>query len=169
MQVSTQTHESPDTAASSSKQPSSEPIQPASPTKENGTGKLTVSFIDVVQGDSIFIQASSGKTILIDGGMPEIGSKVVNYIKKRGIKKIDILVTTHPHSDHIEGLPAVIKNFEIGRVYMPKVTHTIKTFENMLIAVKNKGLKINTAKAGISLQKMFFLKDIENKKNILYN
>lgn len=101
--------------------------------------------------------------------MPEIGSKVVNYIKKRGIKKIDILVTTHPHSDHIEGLPAVIKNFEIGRVYMPKVTHTIKTFENMLIAVKNKGLKINTAKAGISLQKMFFLKDIENKKNILYN
>lgn len=52
---------------------------------------------------------------------------------------------------------------------MPKVTHTIKTFENLLIAVKNKGLKINTAKAGISLQKMFFLKDIENKKNILYN
>lgn len=115
------------------------------------SSKLTVSFIDVGQGDSIFIQAPSGKTMLIDAGTPEMGSKVVDYIKSQGINKIDIIIATHPHSDHIGGLPAVIKNFEIGKIYAPKVTHTTKTYENFLNAVKDKGLKIIAAKAGMDL------------------
>ncbi|EGD51880.1 beta-lactamase domain protein [Thermoanaerobacter ethanolicus JW 200] len=80
-----------------------------------------------------------------------MGSKVVDYIKSRGINKIDIIVATHPHNDHIGEIPAVIKNFQTGKFYMPKVTTITKTFENVLRAVKSKGLSINVARAGVVL------------------
>ncbi|QSZ27100.1 MBL fold metallo-hydrolase [Aceticella autotrophica] len=115
------------------------------------SGKLTVSFIDVGQGDSELIQTPSGKTMLIDAGIPEMGSKVADYIKNRGVSRIDVLVATHPHNDHIGGIPAVISNFDIGKFYIPKVTTNTKAFENVLIAAKNKGISINVAKAGVTL------------------
>ncbi|AEM79489.1 ComEC/Rec2 family competence protein [Thermoanaerobacter wiegelii] len=119
-------------------------------TNTSVSGKLTASFIGMGQGDSIFIQTPSGKTMLIDAGVPEMGSRVVDFIKSRGINKIDILVGTHPHADHIGGIPAVIENFQIGKFYMPKVTTTTKTFEDVLRAAKAKGLSINIAKAGVA-------------------
>ncbi|MDK2794567.1 MAG: competence protein ComEC, partial [Caldanaerobacter sp.] len=69
--------------------------------KKSATDSLTVNYIDVGQGDSIFIQTPSGKTMLIDAGTPEMGSKVIKYIKSQGINKIDVLIGTHPHNDHI--------------------------------------------------------------------
>ncbi|AIS53527.1 ComE operon protein 3 [Thermoanaerobacter kivui] len=114
-------------------------------------GVLIVSYIDVGQGDSILVETPSGKTMLIDAGIPEMGNKVVNYIKSRGISKIDILVGTHPHNDHIGGIPDVIRNFKIGRFYMPKVTTTTKTFEEVLKTAKSEGISINVTKAGVSL------------------
>ena len=117
--------------------------------KEAGKDILTVNYIDVGQGDSMFIQTSSGKTMLIDAGTHEMGSKVVNYIKSRGINKIDILIGTHPHNDHIGGIVEVLKTFKIGKFYMPKVTTTTRTFEEVLKAIKSKGLSISVAKAGV--------------------
>jgi len=117
----------------------------------NTLGLLKVHFIDVGQGDSIFIQSPTGETMLIDAGVPQMGNRVVNYLKNLGIKKIDILVGTHPHEDHIGGMDYVIDNFDIGKFYMPKVTTNTKTFEYVLNAAKNKGLKIDVAKAGVSL------------------
>lgn len=112
------------------------------------TEKLKVHYIDVGQGDSIFIQLPNGQTSLIDGGPGSSSKTVVNYLKKQNVKKIDYLVVTHPHEDHIGGLPEVIKNFDIGKIYMPDVTHTTKAFENLLVAIKNKGKKITITKAG---------------------
>ena len=71
--------------------------------------KMQVHFIDVGQGDSIFIQTPSNKTILIDGGPPKAGKKVVAYLNKLGVKQIDLLIATHPDVDHIGGLRKVIK------------------------------------------------------------
>ncbi|WP_352404471.1 ComEC/Rec2 family competence protein [Sporanaerobacter acetigenes] len=112
------------------------------------TETLKVHYIDVGQGDSIFIQLPNGQTSLIDGGPGSSSKTVVNYLKKQNVKKIDYLVVTHPHEDHIGGLPEVIKNFDIGKIYMPEVTHTTKAFENLLLAIKNKGKKITITKAG---------------------
>ncbi|ERM92882.1 ComEC/Rec2 family competence protein [Caldanaerobacter subterraneus] len=118
---------------------------------EDLSSKLVVSFIDVGQGDSIFIKTPSDKTMLIDAGTPEMGERVVNYIKKQGVRKIDVLVGTHPHTDHIGGLPEVIQNFDISKFYMPKVTTTTSAFENVLKAAKAKKLPIYVAKAGVTL------------------
>ena len=106
-----------------------------------------VHFLDVGQGDSVLIQSGS-QLMLIDGGNNTGEKELVQYLKGQGIKKIDYLIATHPHEDHIGGLDKVIKNFDIGKIIMPKVSHTTKTFEDVLLAVKKKGLKITAPKPG---------------------
>lgn len=114
-------------------------------------GGLAVHFIDVGQGDSIFIQLSSGENILIDAGEVDKGEVVLNYLRAHQVEKIDYLIATHPHSDHIGGMKTIVDTLEIGKVYMPRTSHTTQTYENLLLSIKNKGLKISEAKAGVKL------------------
>ena len=72
--------------------------------------KLVVSFIDVGQGDSILIECPNRQVILIDGGSITGGKKVVSYLRRRQIPKIDLIIATHPDSDHMGGLRNVIRN-----------------------------------------------------------
>ena len=118
---------------------------------DNAESSLRVNFIDVGQGDSEFIELPNGETLLIDAGTNETGADVVNYIESLGYSSIDYVVGTHPHEDHIGGLDDVIRTFDVESVYMPKVTADTKTFEDVLDAVDEKGLTINTAKAGVTL------------------
>lgn len=109
---------------------------------------LTVNFLDVGQGDSEFIQLPDGKCMLIDAGVSESAGKIASKISELGYEKIDYLIATHPHADHIGGMKRIVENFEIGEIYMPKASTNTKTFENLLQAISDKGLSINTAKAG---------------------
>lgn len=104
-----------------------------------------VHYIDVGQGDAVLIE-SNKKYMLIDTG--ENKKTVSNYLKKQKVKKLDYLILTHPDSDHIGGAATVIKNYSIGKVIMPSKEHTSKTYENVLLAIKNKGLKITKSKVG---------------------
>lgn len=99
---------------------------------ENSSGNLLVHYIDVGQGDSVFIQLPNGETSLIDGGPRSSSSVVVDYLKDMKVEKIDYLIATHPHEDHIGGLPEVIKNYEIGAVYMPDRVANTTIFERLL-------------------------------------
>jgi len=112
---------------------------------------LRIDFIDVGQADSILIQLPNKEKMLIDGGNNEDGDLIVKYLTKLKINKLDYLVATHPHEDHIGGLDNIINNFKVNKVYMPKISHTSQTFRDLLIAIKEKGLKISIAKAGVSL------------------
>ena len=112
---------------------------------------LKVNFIDVKQGDSIFIELPNKKTILIDAGERNQANKVINYIDTLGYSKIDYVVGTHPHTDHIGGLESIIKKYDIGKIYMPKKSSNSKTFVSLLNAIKDKNLKINTAKSGVDI------------------
>lgn len=113
-------------------------------------GVLEVHYIDVGQGDSILIHLS-GKTMLIDAGNNVDGASIITYIKTLNIDKIDAIVATHPHADQIGGMAEIINEFVVDKIYMPKVAHTSKTYENLLLAIKNKNLKVNTAKAGTTI------------------
>lgn len=118
---------------------------------ENSSRNLISHYIDVGQGDSEFIELPDGTTMLIDAGTADYGETVVDYIKNLGYSKIDYLVGTHPHADHIGGMQKVVQSFDIGSVYMPKASNNTKTYENLLTEIKNKGLKIKSAKAGVSI------------------
>lgn len=103
-------------------------------------GKLKVHYINVGQGDSILVQQGD-KNMLIDAGTNASTSSLISYLRSQNIKKIDYLVLTHPHEDHIGGADAVIKTFEIGSIYMPKVTANTATFRDVVKAMNAKGLK----------------------------
>lgn len=108
--------------------------------------EIRVHFIDVGQGDCIFVELNDNKTMLIDAGNPENGSDISSYIKRLGVEKIDFIFATHPHSDHIGGLSKVIYDFDIGNIYMPSVTHNTDLFYNLLKTIENKGKTAETVK-----------------------
>lgn len=120
----------------------------------NGTivdGDLSVHFINVGQGDCSLI-ISDGQTALIDAGEAEYGDTVVSYLNSQGIKKLDYVIVTHPHSDHMGGIATVLESFDVGKVIVPKVsdemTPTTKTYKVFLQTVQNEGLKLTQAKVG---------------------
>ena len=84
---------------------------------------LKVTVLDVGQGDSILVEFPGSRKMLIDGGgFPagsfDVGERVVSpFLWRKGIKKIDDLVLTHVHPDHLNGLPAIARNFRIGEFW----------------------------------------------------
>ena len=114
-------------------------------------GTLAVHFLDIGQGDSIFIELPNSQTMLVDAGENYYGEGIINYIYDCGYEKLDYLVATHPHSDHIGSMSYIVRHMDIDAVYMPKVSTTTKTYENLLDSISNKGLKIKTAMAGTKI------------------
>ncbi|GAB3042576.1 ComEC/Rec2 family competence protein [Virgibacillus ainsalahensis] len=107
--------------------------------------EMLVHFIDVGQGDSMLIQTPHDKNILIDGGPPDAGDKVVSYLEKLKIDKIDLLVATHPDIDHIGGLPQVMKSFHIDQVLDTGKLHTTKTFVNYISEIRKQEIPVQIA------------------------
>lgn len=118
---------------------------------DDGSMPVKVHFFDVGQGDCTLISAN-GKNILIDAGENDQAERVVNYLKDQSIDKIDILIGTHPHSDHIGGMDAVVNQFSVGEIILPKLsdaqTPTTKTYLDLLTAVADKGVKVRRATPG---------------------
>jgi len=147
---STDTELAKDEAGQQSNQESSNSVESAVTAPqppEKPAANLKVHFIDVGQGDCILIEDGTS-AMLIDAGNPENGPDIVSYIKKLGINRLDFVIATHPHADHIGGMADVINAFDIGKLIMPKVEHTTRTFENLLLTIRNKGLKITAPVPG---------------------
>lgn len=121
---------------------------PAAPNRE---GMLLVHFLDVGQGDAIFIELPNGKTMLVDAGENYHGQGILDYVQRIGYSRLDYVVATHPHEDHIGSLPYIVRNFEVGSIYMPDVTANTTTFESLLKAIKNKNLRIKNGRAGVRI------------------
>ena len=119
----------------------------------NSESKLIVHFLDVGQGDSIFIELPNGKTMLVDAGENYHGQGIIDYVQTIGYHKLDYVVATHPHEDHIGSMPYIVRNFEIGSIYMPDVTANTATFESLLKAIKAKGLRVKNGRTGVHIIK----------------
>jgi len=111
---------------------------------------LKIHFIDVGQGDSILIEDAGGKNILIDGGdrADQIAAGIINYLKNQKVEKLDYIISTHPHADHIGGLVDIIDSFEVGTVLDSGKIHTSKTYENYLIKIDQENIDFKTPRQG---------------------
>lgn len=111
--------------------------------------KLEVMVMDVGQGDCILIVFDTGETMLIDAGTKSSAKVILKQLEAKGIEKIDILVATHPHADHIGGMKDVVMRYDIGCVYMPDMQSTSKTYKELIAAINEKGIPITEAYAGL--------------------
>jgi beta-lactamase superfamily II metal-dependent hydrolase len=118
--------------------------------------RLSVTFIDVGQADSILVRTPTGHAMLIDAGNREDFEVVERYLTasvpsdSAGRPKLDMVIGTHPHEDHIGSMAQIVASSAIGRLYLPKAAANTRTFEDLLLAVKAANLKVTPAKAGIA-------------------
>jgi competence protein ComEC len=110
-------------------------------------GKLSVYFLDVGQGDSSLI-IFGDTTILIDAGETDMGDRVVDDLKALGVTRIDLLVATHPHSDHIGGMQKVLDHFPVGQVLDSGMPHGSTLYERFLDTIDKKNIPYKVAVQG---------------------
>jgi beta-lactamase superfamily II metal-dependent hydrolase len=110
--------------------------------KKDETPEIKVHFIDVGQADCILIE-SEGKFMLVDGGNNEDDEIILDYLSEVGVTKLEYIIATHPHEDHIGALDRVVETYEATKIFAPHKEHTSKTYTDFLEAciLKNHTLK----------------------------
>lgn len=111
---------------------------------------LRVTYIDVGQGDSTYITFPDGENMLIDGGSNN--SMAYDYLKGEKVSKIDYLVATHPHEDHIGGLAEICENTKTNKVYLPDVSASTKIYNRFLTALDKGNCDVNVAEEGVLIK-----------------
>ena len=120
----------------------------------NVSGKAQVHFIDVGQGDCELI-LTGNHAVLIDSGERDYSGTVYQYLENLGVKKLDLVICTHPHSDHIGGMYDIIGRVETEKIIMPKVKDeivpTTSSYTKLLNAAVKNNIQIEYAKAGMQI------------------
>ena len=113
--------------------------------------QFSVSFYDVGQGDSALIQTPDGYNILVDGGPNNKVSGYLNNDLPVNDRELDLIILTHPQSDHMYGLINVVKNFKVKKIITTSASNTTSEYKLWIDTVRSKGLNLNFAKAGDSI------------------
>ena len=114
--------------------------------RTSGVGQLYVDVLDVGQGDAILLRSSEGKVALIDGGTG--GEKLLAQLAEREIEHINLMIATHPHSDHIGGLDDVIEKYSVGMYVDSGDVHSTSTYSRLMRAVEDRSLRYQSAEVG---------------------
>ena len=110
-------------------------------------GSMIVEFLDVGQADCALIYTDNA-AMLIDGGNNPDGELVAQFIKEQGIDKLDYVIATHAHEDHIGGLDVVLDEIDVECIMMPLVEHTSKSYYDLLDAIDNSKAEVLMPEVG---------------------
>ena len=120
---------------------------PASDTAHTAAGTITVKVLNIGQGDSILIQTGE-KTVLVDTSDVDERDKLRTELKKADVKKIDTIILTHPHADHIGGMDVLLDEYPVGMVYDNGMPSTSKLFLGYVKKLKEKKIERKGLVAG---------------------
>lgn len=117
-------------------------------TRSDPPAAYTVSVLDVGQGDATLIQVPGGATVLVDGGP---GSTVLDRLRESGVERLDAVVLTHPHADHLEGLTRVMEKYDVEVVYDAASPSTSPLYADFLRLIERKHLDYQVIRQGDTL------------------
>jgi len=109
---------------------------------------LQVAFLDVGQGDAALVQLPGPVNVLIDGGPSGAGPRVLEALEQSGVRKLDWVIGSHPHEDHIGGLMDVLPEVPVARLLDPAFPHTTALYKKYLQLIRDKGIRPTAARAG---------------------
>ena len=112
---------------------------------------LTVAFLDVGQGDSIYIEAPNGNQLLVDAGAGREVLSELAEVMPVGDRSLDAVIGTHPDKDHIGGLLDVIRSYEVGQYLEPGVPADTLIYEELKRAIAEKGIPVTLARRGMAI------------------
>lgn len=121
---------------------------PAAPS--NDEPHLFVHFIDVGQGDCIFLKYGD-VDILIDGGYAENSPQIVRYLHQLGVDDLELVVNTHPHGDHIGGLPGVMAAFPVEEVWTTTLSYYSYSFQQFMAQAQKDDALVQVPTPGDSM------------------
>ncbi|MBI2640735.1 MAG: MBL fold metallo-hydrolase [Candidatus Sungbacteria bacterium] len=116
-----------------------------------GRQNLLVSFFDIGQGDSVFIEVPSGNQILVDGGPSDRILAKLGRAMPFWDRSIDLLILTHPHADHVTGLFEVLKRYDIGMVLESGAEYSTPEYKEWHELLQKKKVPVAIAHAGEKL------------------
>lgn len=123
---------------------------PAVPAAAAQTPQLRYYAVDVGQGDCSLFILPDGQTIVIDAGPEKSAKKMVRYLKSCGVKRVDLLVATHPHEDHIGGMGELLSAFPVGKVWDSGYNHGSRVQRDFYRAIKDRKIAFGRPKRGFS-------------------
>ncbi|MGM9537498.1 MAG: ComEC/Rec2 family competence protein [Candidatus Onthomonas sp.] len=123
-------------------------LSPQATQPVDGDG-LTVHFLDVGQGDAALL-TSGGEHMLIDGGPRSASEELLADLDRLGVERLDYLVATHPHEDHIGGLPDVVETISVEQCWMPDDVADSKIYEDFLLALDEGDVSVTVPEVGDS-------------------
>lgn len=112
---------------------------------------LTVTLLDVGQGDAILLQSPNGRTMLIDAGPEDAFDAIRAALRVYEIKQLDAVVATHPHADHIGSMADVLKRYPVGAFFTTDVPETTIVYEQMLRALQRNGCPVYNTASGMEI------------------
>ncbi len=119
----------------------------AKPFVQLAENEVSVSFIDVGQGDCELITAGV-RNILIDSGDIMCVDRTIGFLRSNGVKRLDIVIVTHPHDDHFGGMSEILKSFPVGQVIMPKTEVRGSSFGKMMSVLEERNIPLQNAEPG---------------------
>ena len=134
--------------ASATPRPAPSKAQSYAAAHPKAEGVLRVHFIDIGQGDSALLEGPTGKRVLIDSGPSKSGDALMAYLKAVGAERIDMMINTHPHADHIGNAARVLNTLKVGLVLDSGFLHPIKAYRDLIEAIEQTHVPLKLARKG---------------------